>query len=147
MVSRYSSCSEQRSTQGKLANVEPSYRSVMDNLSLDVPTRSLGALVFEDNLPTPAFLKTNVEGAAGQVIDGAKRLLQEAGPDIYVGLHGPEEQGGVDSLRGLGYELYDLDGNVIADLMEIWASPVWCKNNKPSHSLFSLVRHYFRGAR
>ena len=119
--------SEQLSTQGKLVDVENSYRPGHSSLPFEVPTRSLDSMMLDGSLTIPKPLKIDVEGGAGQVIEGAQNLLRDVGPEIYGELHGPEEQRSVDSLRGLGYELYDLQGNEIGDLMARWVSPVWCQ--------------------
>lgn len=118
---------ENHSTQGKLSGVEESY--VTDNAtSVEVETRSLDSLM-RDGLVSPQLLKIDVEGAAGKVFSGAKKLLDQY-PDIYLELHGPEEQQSIaDYLVPRGYKFEDMDGNVIDDPVNEFCSPLWCSVN------------------
>jgi len=118
---------ENHSTQGKLSDVEASY--VTDNASnVEVETRSLDTLI-GDGLTSPKLLKIDVEGAASKVFEGAKELLDQH-PDIYLELHGPEEQQSIgDYLVPRGYKFQDMDGNTIEDPVKNWCSPIWCSVN------------------
>ena len=75
----------------------------------------------------PDLIKIDVEGAAAAVLRGAARILDERGPSVYVELHGPEEQAGIrDELLSRGYVAYSSTGEVVADPVNRWVSPLWC---------------------
>jgi hypothetical protein len=81
-----------------------------------------------DGWPPPQFVKVDVEGGAAQVLAGAIRLLQDIRPEMYVELHGPEEQAGLRNLvQKHDYVLQTLSGDVIGDPTDGWHNPIWCK--------------------
>jgi FkbM family methyltransferase len=106
---------DQASTQGKLAEVEPSYR-LADSRPLTVETTTIDTLI-RGGHPRPQFMKIDVEGAAARVLSGAREVLSRAdAPLIYVEVHGPEERRGLrDHLLGAGYSLWTLDGTQVED--------------------------------
>lgn len=53
-----------------------------------VPCRSLDSLA--DELASPDFVKVDVEGHEGKVLDGARRLLDLVRPDWLIEFHTPE---------------------------------------------------------
>ena len=70
-----------------------------------VPTLTLDTLL--DFFEPPTFVKVDVEGAEVMVLTGARRLLSEVRPTIYIEV-GEEAAGEVASiLRGVSYELFD----------------------------------------
>lgn len=110
-------------TQGKLAEVEPTYTSTGDPITVAAVT--LDELL--DTTPVPHVMKVDVEGAAAAAFRGGTRLLSEVRPNLYIELHGPEEQAGVrDEVVGRGYIAYTLDGTVVPDPTAGWHSPLWC---------------------
>lgn len=115
---------ENQSTQGKLASVEVSY--VLPNIvSVEVETRTADGLIMQ-GFESPDVMKIDVEGAAAVVFSGARKLLDQH-PDIYLELHGPEEQKAIDDYLVIrGYKFWDMDGNEIADPVTTWCSPIWC---------------------
>jgi FkbM family methyltransferase len=116
---------DQQSTQGKLAEVEPSYR-VAGARPLTVETSTIDTLI-RDGYPRPQVMKIDVEGAAARVLAGARELLGRAdAPRIYLELHGPEEQQGLkEHLLGRGYSLWTLEGVRVEDPAAGWFSPLW----------------------
>ncbi len=113
----------ERPTQGKLVNVEPTYDVA------HAQTFPVQAIRLDDvpNERPPDVIKIDVEGAAAAVLRGSARILDEAGPSVYLELHGPEEQAGVrDELLSRGYVARSLSGDVIADPVARWCSPLWC---------------------
>jgi FkbM family methyltransferase len=112
------------STQGKLTDAEPQYQ--VDGASpITVRTCRIDDLV--DEIPPPAFLKIDVEGAAGKVIAGARQTLDRCRPGIYVELHGPGEQQAIKALlQDHRYIAKKLSGSVVADPTAGWHSPLWC---------------------
>jgi methyltransferase, FkbM family len=111
-------------TQGKLVDVEPSYVSKgADKFS--VLAFPLDEILGEE--PAPDLIKIDVEGAAASVLRGARRIIEEWSPIIYVELHGPEEQAGIrDELLVRGYVARTLSGDVVVDPTSGWKSPLWC---------------------
>ncbi|WP_420454843.1 FkbM family methyltransferase [Rubrivirga sp.] len=113
-----------RPTQGKLLNVEPTY--VHENAdTLVVRATRLDDLFDEE--PPPDVMKIDVEGAGASVLKGAARLLDDARPQVYIELHGPEEQAGVqDELLGRGYTARTLGGDPVTDPTDGWHGSLWC---------------------
>lgn len=67
----------------------------------------------------PAIVKIDVEGAEGDVLRGAVRLLSQARPVVFLELHmdllrarGERVDRLLTPLTGCGYELFDLDGKI-----------------------------------
>lgn len=114
-----------RDTQGKLVEVEPSYRVPGAEVS-EVKVVTLDEVVAAGG-PPPDVVKIDVEGAAGAVLAGGVELISRFRPDIYLELHGPEEQRGVkDLISRHGYVARTLDGEVVPDPTDGWFSPLWC---------------------
>lgn len=69
-----------------------------------VPSRRLDSVIRELNLPLPALVKIDVEGAEALLLRGAEDLLREHHPKLLVELHGaPEARAVVSFLCDLGY--------------------------------------------
>lgn len=111
-------------TQGKLLDVERTY--VHENgRSFSVESVTLDDLLATE--PPPDVIKMDVEGGAAAAFRGARRILDEYHPAIYVELHGPEEQASVrDLLLARGYVAETLDGQRVSDPTAGWFSPLWC---------------------
>ncbi len=113
-------------TQGRLAEVEPTH--VLPR------ARTISVRAFRlDNFasehwPAPQFLKIDVEGGAGAVLRGAKDLLADHRPKIFIELHGPEEQQAVhDLLVTFGYKARTPSGAEIKNPTVGWHSPLICE--------------------
>jgi FkbM family methyltransferase len=116
---------EAMSTQGKLADVEPTYQ-IDGARDVEVDAVTLDEIVDAGHRP-PDFLKIDVEGGARSVLLGARRVLESARPTIYIELHGPEEQEAVrDCLMSIGYQVARLSGEPVADPTLRWESPLHC---------------------
>lgn len=116
--------SEARSTQGMLGDTEPKY-TLSNAQCIEVRTVSLDDIAGEMGL-WPDVIKIDVEGGARVVFEGAQRILNR-GPNIYIELHGPEEQRAVrDELVARRYSVRTLDGIVVRDPTDEWHSPLWC---------------------
>ena len=119
----FSDC-EHSETQGKLAEVEP------DNVLGDVSQILVDTVALDDfsqSHQMPDLMKIDVEGAAALLFEGAKGMLTKNKPNVFIELHGPEEQAAVQrELVGRGYELYTLDGTRVFDATTSWNSPLWC---------------------
>lgn len=111
-------------TQGKLVSVETTY-SHKNAQVFPVSAVPLDAMLKEG--PPPSVIKIDVEGSAAAVLRGARRIIEEAAPAVYVELHGPEEQAGIrDELLAHGYVAQTLSGDYVADPASRWHSPLWC---------------------
>jgi FkbM family methyltransferase len=113
-------------TQGKLVACEPTY---VDPLAVATPVRAmtLDALAEADRLPPPGLMKIDVEGAAELVLRGATQTIERHSPNVFIELHGPEEQQAVkEHLLGRGYQAFNLAGAPVEDPIRRWQSPLWC---------------------
>lgn len=116
---------EDHSTQGKIVGVEQ--LCTLDGAELVcVHMKRLDTLEIVQR-DSPDVFKIDVEGAAGLVLGGARETVRAAKPYIYIELHGPVEKRVVaDFLTEFGYTVRDLQGRDIDDLVQTWASPIWC---------------------
>jgi len=119
-----------RPTQGKLRDVERTY----DNPGAETfAVRAVSLDSLAETHGRPDLIKIDIEGAAAAALRGARRLVATAAPEIYIELHGPEEQAGVrDELQAHGYELWTLDGRRVEDPTRGWNSPLWCRRPAPA---------------
>ncbi len=82
---------------------------------LQVPAYSLD----DRRLPAPALIKMDVEGAESAVLEGARRMLREHRPVVFVALHGAEQRRRcIELLETAGYRVYELDGTPLLDVSE-----------------------------
>jgi FkbM family methyltransferase len=103
---------------------EPS--SAMGHLSeqgaLTVPTVSLDDLFMKGELPSPDFIKIDVESAAGRVLKGAESLLRSAHPTIFLSTYphcwSPHCH---QFLESLGYQLRPIGASDMEQAVEILA--------------------------
>ena len=92
----------------------------------EVPTVTLDGAARDGERP-PDLLKIDVEGAAAAVLGGARGLLQDRGPAIFLELHGPEDRAGVrDELLPRGYRVETPRGQSVADPMTFMGNILWC---------------------
>ena len=90
--------------------------------ALRVRSFTLDDLTFHDGLPAPTAIKIDVEGAEGAVLRGARRLLTENGPLIFLSTHGPDVH--TESCRLLsefGYRLRPIDAGSVEESSELVA--------------------------
>jgi FkbM family methyltransferase len=74
--------------------------------SVTVTTATINGLVGAGTVPTPAYLKIDVEGAEFRVLCGARKVLRSAQPTIFLAVHTPAvERLCGDALATLGYVL------------------------------------------
>ncbi len=90
---------------------------------LFVPTVQLDEL----ELPPPHLIKMDIEGAETLALKGARNVISERRPVIFLALHGDAPRRDCSELlRGQNYDLFDLSGRSIegdADTDEIYAVP------------------------
>lgn len=94
---------------------------------LVVETISLDEYASESGLQ-PDFIKIDVEGGGQGVLQGARRLLEERRPRIYIELHNASEQLAVkEEIGRRSYRLMTLEREGVADPTAGWFSPLWCE--------------------
>ena len=85
---------------------------------------SIDGLVKEGKVPSPDYVKVDVEGAELSVLGGAKSTLSAATPTIFLATHGDVIQKKCrDFLQSLDYELEAINGGDIGRAKEILARP------------------------
>ncbi len=105
-------------SQGRLEN---SGEHVLNPLAVRIV--SLDGMVTRGEVPPPAVIKCDVEGAEMDVLRGASTVLQTYHPAILLDRHCEESQAACGLLEDLGYELTALDGLPLlesGELLAIW---------------------------
>jgi FkbM family methyltransferase len=90
--------------------------------NLTVPTVSLDDLFLEGDIPSPDFIKIDVENAASLVLQGAERLLQSARPAIFLSTEPRSWRPQCHQfLESLGYQLRPIGASSMEQAVEILA--------------------------
>jgi FkbM family methyltransferase len=91
---------------------------------LEVEVRTLDEIA-EAHGVMPDLIKMDVEGGETEALAGARRILTEGRPLVFLATHGPvPHAGSCELLTNLGYRLRPLDAATLADAREIFASPI-----------------------
>jgi FkbM family methyltransferase len=79
--------------------------------------------------PRPELLKIDVEGGAGQVIAGARRLFETIRPLVYIELHSQQEHDAVGDLRDrYGYVVRNMQEKILEDPRRAqYCGPLICR--------------------
>lgn len=78
----------------------------------------------EGRLPTPDFMKIDVEGAERDVLEGGRRLLETCRPKLLLSLHSVALSHWAQGfLRELGYQLTFIQGTPTSEASEVLAQP------------------------
>ncbi len=89
---------------------------------LEIKAVSLDGLVSKGEIPPPDYMKIDVEGAELLVLSGAKSILNNYHPTIFLATHGTEvHQQCCNLLKSSGYELQSINNNSIDETDEILA--------------------------
>ena len=99
--------------------------------SLEVSCRKMDDLV-RDGLPKPGLLKIDVEGGAGEVIEGAAETIGRCLPPIYFEVHATTEQcPEFLALKRLKeewkYRITEVSSGTVIDPRPMWGGAVWCE--------------------
>lgn len=96
-------------SMGKLEN-SPFQSEIKGNNVLKVPIHQLDSLVIESIIPPPQVIKIDVEGAEIQVLKGAKTVLSNYHPLLFIEAHSPSlATGCCEILQNLGYQISVLE--------------------------------------
>lgn len=89
---------------------------------IQVSTITLDQFVFELKNRPPNFIKMDIEGAEGNALRGASRVLEEFRPVLLIDLHTPEQDIDVGrTLLRYGYSAFHTDNMVqVEDLSKGW---------------------------
>lgn len=118
--------SSEQIAMGMLKGMERTYQQVEDSQNVEVQTVRLDDLAEELHAP-PDLIKIDVQGSAGAVFDGAADILDIHEPDVYIELHGPQEQEAVrDELLERGYTAETLTGEMVEDPTVNSKRRLWC---------------------
>jgi len=80
---------------GRLSNDgSRSHVLVDDAAGIEIRLVTLDDFVYRDQNTAPDFIKIDVEGHGARCLAGARRLLDEAKPDLLMELHDPQEAAG-----------------------------------------------------
>jgi len=72
------------------AEIQAEVGRMPDAMHVEVPVTTLDALWATGAIPKPDFIKIDVEGFESNVLSGARNLLSECKPIIYIELHGED---------------------------------------------------------
>ena len=93
-----------------------------DAETFSVDIQPLDALIADEKLPPPDFIKIDVEGFEVEVLNGMAETLRRGHPAVFVELHGvtPEQQleiaqQVIEFLTSLGYQLTHVESNTSID--------------------------------
>lgn len=111
-----------------VAHFEVGPHSSMGYLSgegrLEVGTVGLDEMVAAGELPLPNCMKIDVEGGEALVLSGARAMLAERHPTIFLATHGETvHRNCCDLLQSLGYELEPIGESRLAECDELIARP------------------------
>ncbi len=93
------------------------------NGKLQVKTVVLDNLISNGDIPTPDYMKIDIEGAEFLALSGAKSMLEKSHPSIFLATHGNAvHQECCRLLQSLGYHLQPIDGMNLEQSSEILAT-------------------------
>ena len=85
---------------------------------------SLDKLFAAGEIQPPDAMKVDVEGAEYAVLKGAKRIIQDFRPLIFLDTHGRDaHESALEFLTGYGYQFEILDGKPLPQAKELIARP------------------------
>jgi len=112
-------------SDGEIAFAEgpnSSMGSVSQQGELKITSVSLDALVSRGEVPAPQYMKIDVEGAELSVLLGARSILSETPPTLFLATHGRDvHQRCCDLLESLGYYLQALTDESLHSTSEVLA--------------------------
>ncbi len=95
---------------------------ISPNGVLKVKTVSLDELISQEKIPAPHYMKIDVEGAEMLVLSGAKSILANVHPTLFLATHGRTvHQQCCEFLKSLDYHLRPIVGHNVEETSEILA--------------------------
>lgn len=130
---------EDRHTQGGFVLSSPGAASEIP--LIQVPCDTLDRVMAERGAG-PALLKIDVEGGGGEVLAGARTLIEQEVPDIYFEVHAAAQDSpelcAIRELRDrFDYSVQDLDGRDLTVLEPGWGYPVWLTDRRRAEAPLS----------
>jgi FkbM family methyltransferase len=84
---------------------------IVENTAYRIPAIAVDEYMNSQPQAAPDLIKIDVEGAEAFVLRGARRLLQQKSPEIWLALHGSRAMADcTDILLAAGYSIFRLDG-------------------------------------
>ena len=91
--------------------------------SLQVNTVALDEMISRGELPTPDYMKIDIEGAELLALSGAKSMLAQSHPTIFLATHGSSiHQECCRLLESIDYKLQPIDAINLEQCQEILAA-------------------------
>ena len=95
---------------------------ISENGTLMVKTVVLDTLFDKGEIPTPDYLKIDIEGAEYLALQGAKKILEKHHPTIFLATHGKEvHQKCLNYLEDFGYTIRSINEKSLEDSDEVMA--------------------------
>ena len=111
---------------GVMSFDEGSYNSLghfSERGGLKVKTINLDELIFKQKVPAPDYIKIDVEGAENLVLSGAKKMLRDNHPTIFLATHAADiHQECCFLLHSFGYKVQILEVKEAGKAYEVLAS-------------------------
>jgi FkbM family methyltransferase len=92
---------------------------------LNVDAVSLDEFIYEQGNPIPDFVKIDVEGSEGKVVEGARRLLSERRPTLLLEIHGAPGRDVWALLNDLHYQATNIVTGKVPENVDEFA--VWIR--------------------
>jgi FkbM family methyltransferase len=90
---------------------------------LEMPVVVLDELVASGTVPTPQYMKVDIEGGEVAALAGARSILETAHPTLFLATHGSDvHRECCELLESLGYRLQAVNGPDLERCTEVWAS-------------------------
>jgi len=96
---------------------------ISSNGRLQVETVALDEFIAKGEVPLPDYIKIDIEGAEALALSGAKSMLAQSHPTIFLATHGNRiHQECCHLLHSLDYKLHPIDGMSLESSSEILAT-------------------------
>lgn len=104
---------------------DPSSGRLWERGAIEVRTLALDDAVTNRVIPQPNVMKIDIEGGEVLALEGAKRILAESKPTIFLSTHGPDVRAKcIELLKNIGYDVDSLDGRTLGEADEIVARAI-----------------------
>jgi len=91
--------------------------SISSKGELEVNTVSLDEMISSGQIPLPDYIKMDIEGGEAKALSGAKSMLSQSHPTIFLAIHGrPIYKKCTDLLTSLDYQIEAIDWDGVGEL-------------------------------